>query len=89
MIKVKLQDDIEATFSDFNWVCNDELTEGFLNSRFDIDELSPGDVYRVSKKNKEVTGIDAVAFDTIMFLESEIIINEPNDMPEEIKGKVI
>jgi len=85
MIKVKISN-LEATFDNLKWTCDDENLQKILNMYFDIDEVGPGAAYINYKKT---VGLDAVALRAIGFLSPKLIENNPEKIPEEAKGTVI
>jgi len=85
MIKVKISN-LEATFDNLKWTCDDENLQKILNMYFDIDEVGPGAAYINYKK---AVGLDAVALRAIGFLSPKLIENSPEEIPKEVKGTVI
>ena len=79
----------KAVFNIDQWSSNDIATKRILNDLFDTDSVSVSDTYKVSKYNKTIQGVDAVALDTIANLKPEIIEYIPDELPIETTGVVI
>lgn len=88
MIKIRLSNKIEATFSDMRWKCDDKDVQKILNDAFNLDEVTVSDAYRVSEYDNDITGLDAVILDAVAFLKPKIIEYVPDEIPEEVKGVV-
>ena len=90
MITILLHDNI-ATFKYDHWTSEneDEVQEQMLNDTFDINTISPGDVYRISKYDPTVTGIDAIALDAIANWKPKVINHSDEAFPEEQEGILI
>ena len=85
MIKIRLPNKVEATFSGTRWRCDDKDVQEMLNGTFDADEVSVSDAYRVFKKAE---GLDAVALKAVWHLDPELVENVPPETVPEEKGVV-
>ena len=79
MIRVDFNNLI-ATFRDGVWSSGEFNATRFLNNTIDWDNIPPDAIYYVSKRNKEVAGLDAVALDAIYGLGGKLVENKPDEL---------
>jgi len=81
-----------CTFNGEVWKCSpddgdvDEVLERMLNDSFDPDTVVYGDGYKVSKYDKTVTGVDAIALDAISIFEPVVINHSEYELPTDAVG---
>ena len=85
MIKIRLPNEIEATFSGTRWRCDDRDVQKMLNSTLDMDEVTVSDAYRTFHG---ALGLDAVALKAVWHLGPEVTENVPPETVPEEKGVV-
>ena len=85
MIKIKLPNKVEATFSGTRWRCDDQDVQKMLNGTFDVDEVTVSDAYRTFHK---ALGLDAVALKAVWHLDPEVTENVPPEAVPEEEGVV-